>query len=659
MNWEEYIQMWDHAFIQLIDIRQLHISNHGKQQHLFPTSGYIYVVQGNGTIWLDEDKHVFDRFYLLHAGKGSRIRIEVGQEDVTYYYLLYRGNIPSKASGAILKLYHMNNPFQLQFASRPIAPVVLYRHVDAMYEEWNRREIFERFHVKIRFYQFVHTLVKQLHLQGVATKEIDTVEQIIQYIHEHYNETITLEYLAEVWNYSIQYLSRQFKHRTGRSPIEYVIQTRMAKAKDLMVRTDATGQEIAESVGYYDLFYFSRLFKKQVGMTPVQYKKMVKEGSLVSDRPWEEFVSSMGKYISDCYNDGDNHYQLKIEGDKQMLKRMRTKIGLTMMLVLTLLLAACANGNTSPTNQNTAGGKSNVGTETTQSTSSNQTKSETSMRKISTVMGDVNVPANPERIVVDWDLGPVLAVGVTPVGASNTQMNYAAFLKPFLPETVEDIGAEGSISFEKVLSLTPDVIITWNKEAYENYSKIAPTVVFDTSQYATIHEEITAMGYILDREEEAKNWLIDFDKRTEAARTKVKNAIPADETISIVDYITVDDFLMVIGKNGERGGRAAYELLDLNPAPKVKSEIIDQKKDRIEVSWETVNDYVGDYVIVLSVKGKKPPELPMMWKNLDAVKNNRVIVIEMENYFAADSFSSLLQAEDIADKIAKLAETAK
>lgn len=109
------------------------------------------------------------------------------------------------------------------------------------------------------------------------------VEEIIQYIHEHYNESISLESLAELWNYSIQYLSKQFKPRTGRSPIEYVIQAWVAKAKQLIIRTDATGQEIASSVGYSEVFYFTRLFKKQVGMTPRQYKKKMKEIFVDSD----------------------------------------------------------------------------------------------------------------------------------------------------------------------------------------------------------------------------------------------------------------------------------------------------------------------------------------------------------------------------------------
>ncbi|WP_413372491.1 AraC family transcriptional regulator [Paenibacillus taichungensis] len=486
------------------------------------------------------------------------------------------------------------------------------------------------------------------------------VEQIIQYIHEHFNDSISLESLAEQWNYSIQYLSKQFKLRTGRSPIEYVIQARMAKAKELMIRTDATAQEIASSVGYSDVFYFTRLFKKQVGMTPGQYKKKMKESLGDSDSPWEGFVSSMGKHSSTCYVIDDNHYQYKTEGDRQMYKGTRSKMVLTLMLCFTLMLAACSNGNPSQNNtQGSAGGNSKQSAESTQNMPTNEAKEDTSMRKVSTVMGEVSVPAHPKRVVVDWDLGPVLAVGVTPVGASSTQMNFAKFLKPYLPDTVQDIGLEGSISLEKVLDLTPDIIITWNTAAYESYSKIAPTVVFETSKYSTIQEEITAMGDILGRQEEAKKWNEDFEKRTEAARNKIRNVIPKDATISIVDYITVDKFLMVIGNAGERGGRATYDILGLNPTPKVKSEIIDKKEDRIEVSWETVNDYVGDYVIVLKVEGKEPPKLPVTWTSLDAVKNHHVIEIEMEKYFAADSFSSLLQAEDIADKITKMAASAK
>ncbi|GGH36334.1 ABC transporter substrate-binding protein [Paenibacillus segetis] len=658
MNWEQYIQLWEHALIQPMDIRQVVITSAGRQQFLLPSSGFIYVVQGQATIWLDGDKHVTKRFYLLHAGKGSHIVVEVGQEQCTYFYILYKGSMPTKARKSIQKTYLMNNPFQLQYYCEPLAPVILYQHVESMHQGWHRGASLERFQVKIRLYQFVHELVRQFQLQGVTPKKTDLIEQIIQYIHEHYYEPITLESLAELWSYSIQYLSKQFKQRTGRSPIEYVIQTRMAKAKEIMMCSDVSIQEIAASVGYSDVFYFTRLFKKQVGITPSQYKSKVKLlGN--SDSPWKVFISSMGNSGSSSYIDNDNRYQYRGEGENSMLRSTGSKIGLTLMLCFTLMLTACSNGGSNQTNsQGVAEGKANQGTEATQNGANHNTEDK-GMRKISTVMGEVTIPTHPERVVVDWHLGQVLAVGVTPVGASKTLMDYAAFLKPFVPDSVQEIGRDGSISMEKVLDLSPDIIITWNKDDYENYSKIAPTVVFDTTEYSSIQEEITAMGDILGRQEEAKNWLADFDKRTEVARNKVKSVIPEDATLSIVDYVTVDKYLMVVGNTGERGGKAAYDILGLKPTPKVKSEIIDKKIDRLEVSWETVGDYVGDYLIVLTIEGKEPPQLPATWTQLDAVKNGRVIEVEMASYFAADSYSTLIQSEDIADKFTKLAETTK
>ena len=76
------------------------------------------------------------------------------------------------------------------------------------------------------------------------------------------------------------------------------------------------------------------------------------------------------------------------------------------------------------------------------------------------------------------------------------------------------------------MELEPDLIITGDQEAAEKYSKIAPTVVYDTSNYETIHEEIIAMGDILNKQEEAKKWLANFDQRVATAKDKIKEIIP-------------------------------------------------------------------------------------------------------------------------------------
>ncbi|HJF32952.1 MAG TPA: ABC transporter substrate-binding protein, partial [Sporosarcina psychrophila] len=159
-------------------------------------------------------------------------------------------------------------------------------------------------------------------------------------------------------------------------------------------------------------------------------------------------------------------------------------------------------------------------------------------------------------------------------------------------------------------------------------------------------------GEILNRKEEAKKWLVEFDQRVDAAKAKVKDVIPEGATFTIADYM-MDKNIMIIGDQGERGGKAAYRLLGLTPAPRVKSDIIDKKVDRIDASWETVGDYMGDYIISMKSEESDKVDLPKIWTNLDAVKNNHVYAFDIKKFFNADPLSALYQAEEIADKLAE------
>lgn len=281
------------------------------------------------------------------------------------------------------------------------------------------------------------------------------------------------------------------------------------------------------------------------------------------------------------------------------------------------------------------------------------TDAKTDTREIETVMGKVTVPSNPQRVIVDWDLGHVIALGVEPVGASKTTLEFGQLLKQFVTDKTDEIGRDGQVSYEKVLELEPDLIITWNRDQVAEYEKIAPTVVFDTTQYDGVHEQLTAMGEILNRQNEAKDWLADYDQRVAKAKAQIEASVPKDATFTIIDSGTVKDAI-VVGKSGERGGLAAYGVLELKAADKIQQDIIDKKESRAEVSWESIQDFAGDYIFLITQQGDNQDELPSVWQSLDAVKNGRVIELKVKEYFTGDPISTLLQAEDMAAKVAEL-----
>lgn len=100
------------------------------------------------------------------------------------------------------------------------------------------------------------------------------VERIVTYFEEHYSEKISLDQIAENMYLSPFYISKIFKSEIGDTPIRYLINIRLEKAKSLL-ESDSTGsiQEIAALVGYDDAYHFSKLFKKHYGVSPSQVRK--------------------------------------------------------------------------------------------------------------------------------------------------------------------------------------------------------------------------------------------------------------------------------------------------------------------------------------------------------------------------------------------------
>jgi AraC family transcriptional regulator len=96
------------------------------------------------------------------------------------------------------------------------------------------------------------------------------LQQIIDYINEHLNENIGLNELAGLVQISPHYFSELFKQSTGLSPYQFVIYTRVERAKQLIIQQQFTLAEVALMVGFANQSHLNRHFKRLVGVTPRQ-----------------------------------------------------------------------------------------------------------------------------------------------------------------------------------------------------------------------------------------------------------------------------------------------------------------------------------------------------------------------------------------------------
>ena len=99
------------------------------------------------------------------------------------------------------------------------------------------------------------------------------IEDAVAYIHENYDQQITLADISGRVYLSSYYFTKLFKAKTGKTFVEYLTDYRIDVAKKLLkANLNYRIQDICEMVGYGDKKYFCKCFKKSTGMTPAAYR---------------------------------------------------------------------------------------------------------------------------------------------------------------------------------------------------------------------------------------------------------------------------------------------------------------------------------------------------------------------------------------------------
>ncbi len=94
---------------------------------------------------------------------------------------------------------------------------------------------------------------------------------ILKYIETHYN-TLTLQELADFFNYSEKQLTRILKNYTGQTFSALVQSMRLSRAAELLKQPSIPISEIMETIGYSNTTHFYKIFKSKFGMTPAEYR---------------------------------------------------------------------------------------------------------------------------------------------------------------------------------------------------------------------------------------------------------------------------------------------------------------------------------------------------------------------------------------------------
>lgn len=101
-----------------------------------------------------------------------------------------------------------------------------------------------------------------------------TIKRAIDYIRNHYQESISLEAVAGRLDITPEYLSTLFNREVGENFSIFLKKFRISHAKRMLKGTDKKIYEIAQAVGYADPKYFNRVFKEEEGISPGDFRAL-------------------------------------------------------------------------------------------------------------------------------------------------------------------------------------------------------------------------------------------------------------------------------------------------------------------------------------------------------------------------------------------------
>lgn len=268
-------------------------------------------------------------------------------------------------------------------------------------------------------------------------------------------------------------------------------------------------------------------------------------------------------------------------------------------------------------------------------------------RTVSTVMGDVQVPENPRRIISSYIDGDILALGGTLIAADEPMEGCAYY------DQVANLPRIDKWEPEEIMALDPDLIFVIMEDDYHKLKDIAPTILIPFGQMSTL-ERVAYIAQVLGVPEKGEQLIQDFHEKTRVSKEKLEASgmNVYDKTFTILEMWEPGS-IMIMGDRWGRGGDFIYNSLAIPAPEKVRKEIMEADDvDYLLVSQEVLPSYCGDILLVTtSEDGQTGFEGSAIWESLPAVKSGYVIAVTWNMFYFDDILSLSAQMDRVVDTI--------
>ncbi|WP_173917866.1 ABC transporter substrate-binding protein [Halobacillus sp. Marseille-Q1614] len=297
---------------------------------------------------------------------------------------------------------------------------------------------------------------------------------------------------------------------------------------------------------------------------------------------------------------------------------MKRTIWMFISLLSILALIACSNGEDS----NSSG-------------DSGDTKEASSERTLEHASGEVKLPENPERVLAPYLEDSLAALGVKPAAQWSIGEDVLDYLQPEL-EGVPKISWD--LPLEQTLEADPGLIIfsspsSLQNGSYEDYQQIAPTYVMEEEVNAHWREQLTQMGEILNKQEEAEQALNEFDQKAADMKESLEEAV-GDESVAFI-WTMGEEFYVF--ESTRYGAEVLYEKVGLTQPEFIKN--LEQQEQWNPIALEKLSELDADHVFLIGEENEAGFEVlnnSSVWKNVPAVEKDQVYTMNEPSHWTID-----------------------
>lgn len=222
------------------------------------------ILEDGGTTYVDGSAYPI-RAHNVIIGKPGQMRHTVLPFKCLYLHLVVEDEVLAALLDALPDVYTPADPTAVEDSLRTLISAYTAPDLDG------------GMRTAAELCAHLSRLIRDARLTAGVVREkgnhANIVESAIAFMDANDCQNLTLSQIADHVHLSRIYFHNLFVAATGRTPRRYLLERRIAHARQLLMTTEKPLGQIAQECGFSSQSYFNQVFQKELGCSPKQYKK--------------------------------------------------------------------------------------------------------------------------------------------------------------------------------------------------------------------------------------------------------------------------------------------------------------------------------------------------------------------------------------------------